>query len=82
MLTIAMSNQADLIITMGARLPDICPGPFFKETVDWALEDPKDKSIENLREIREEIERRVRQLISAENKDKRNFSELRQKEVC
>ena len=62
-----MSNQANLIIIMGCGASDICPSPFLKETVDWALEDPKDKSIEKIREIRDEIERRIRQLISAEN---------------
>ncbi len=37
---------------------------FFKENVDWALEDPKGKSLDKLREIRDEIERRVQRLIS------------------
>ena len=44
MLTQAIANEADLIVTMGCGGSDFCPGPFFKETVDWALEDPKDKS--------------------------------------
>ncbi len=60
-----MANQADLIVTMGCGGSDFCPGPFFKETVDWALEDPKGKSIDKVREIRDEIERRVQNLISA-----------------
>ena len=66
MLTQEMANQADLIVTMGCGASDLCPGPFFKETVDWALEDPKGKSIEKVREIRDEIERRVKELILAE----------------
>jgi protein-tyrosine-phosphatase len=36
---------------------------FFKTTVDWGLEDPKGKPIEKVREIRDEIERRVKTLI-------------------
>ena len=67
MLTMEMANQADLVVTMGCGASDLCPGPFFTETVDWALEDPKGKPIEKVREIRDEIERRVRQLIFAEN---------------
>ena len=34
--------------------------PFFKETGDWALEDSKGKSIDKVREIRDEIERRAK----------------------
>lgn len=31
----------------------------------WNLEDPKGKSIEDVREIRDEIEKRVKELVSA-----------------
>jgi arsenate reductase (thioredoxin) len=62
LLTQEMANQADLIVTMGCGAADLCPGPFFKDTVDWALEDPKGKSIDKVREIRDEIERRVKEL--------------------
>ncbi|MGD0449870.1 MAG: arsenate reductase ArsC [Candidatus Bathyarchaeia archaeon] len=65
MLTQEMANQADLIVTMGCGGSDFCPGPFFKENVDWVLEDPKGKSIDKVREIRDEIERRVQKLISS-----------------
>jgi hypothetical protein len=45
----------------------ICPGPFFKPTIDWKLEDPKGKPIEKVREIRDDIERRVQKLIIDES---------------
>jgi len=32
--------------------------------VDWEIEDPKDKPIEKIREIRDEIEKRVKKLIN------------------
>lgn len=35
-----------------------------KKFVDWDLEDPKGKPIEEVRRIRDEIERRVRELTS------------------
>jgi arsenate reductase len=35
----------------------------FKPTIDWKLEDPKGKSIEKVREIRDEIDHRVQRLI-------------------
>jgi protein-tyrosine-phosphatase len=63
MLTQKMAGEADLIITMGCGAAEVCPGPFFRTTVDWALEDPKGKPIEKVREIRDEIERRVKDLL-------------------
>jgi len=63
LLTPKMSEEADLIVTMGCGAEELCPGPFFKTTVDWGLEDPKGKPIEKVREIRDEIERRVRTLL-------------------
>ncbi len=65
-ITAKIAMDADLIVTMGCSAQGICPGPFFKPTVDWALEDPKGKPIEKVREIRDEIERRVKQLIAAQ----------------
>ncbi len=63
MLTFQMAQDADLIVTMGCNDQGICPGPFFKPTVDWKLEDPKGKPIEKVREIRDDIEKRVQRLI-------------------
>jgi arsenate reductase (thioredoxin) len=63
LLTFDMAQEADLIVTMGCNDQGICPGPFFKPTIDWKLEDPKGKNIEKVREIRDEIERQVQQLI-------------------
>jgi arsenate reductase (thioredoxin) len=63
LVTPKMVEEADLIITMGCGVGAICPGPFFKTTVDWGLEDPKGKPIEKVREIRDEIEKRVKTLI-------------------
>jgi arsenate reductase len=40
-LTFQMAQDVDLIVTMGCNANGICPGPFFKPTVDWALDDPK-----------------------------------------
>jgi arsenate reductase len=62
-LTYPMTQDVDLIVTMGCNDQGICPGPFFKPTIEWKLEDPKGKPIEKVREIRDEIERRVQKLI-------------------
>jgi len=66
LLTFQMTQDADLIVTMGCNDQGICPGPFFKPTFDWKLEDPKGKPIEKVREIRDDIERRVQKLTIGE----------------
>ena len=58
-----MANNSDLIVTMGCNDQGICPGPFFKPTIDWKLEDPKGKPIEKVREIRDKTEHKVKELI-------------------
>jgi arsenate reductase len=64
LLTFQMAQDADLVVTMGCNDQGICPGPFFKPTVDWKLEDPKGKPMEKAREIRDDIEQRVRNLMT------------------
>jgi arsenate reductase len=63
LITFQMAQDSDLIVTMGCNDQGICPGPFFKPTIDWKLEDPKGKPREKVREIRDEIELKVQRLI-------------------
>ena len=63
LLTFQMAQDSDLVVTMGCNDQGICPGPFFKPTIEWKLEDPKGKSIEKVREIRDEIDSKVQRLI-------------------
>ena len=53
---------ADVVVTMGCG--DACP--FFPGVryEDWALDDPHGQGIEAVRPIRDEIERRVRELLA------------------
>jgi arsenate reductase len=64
MLTLEMIEKADRMITMGcgADAGGLCPAGFI-ESEDWALEDPKDKSLEQVRIIRDEIKQRVAKLV-------------------
>ena len=57
-------EKVDRMITMGcgAEAEAVCPARFV-ETEDWELEDPKDKSLEEIRKIRDEIKERVTKLI-------------------
>jgi arsenate reductase (thioredoxin) len=64
LISFQMANDSDLIVTMGCNDQGICPGPFFKPTIDWKLEDPKGKPIEKVREIRDQIERQVKEIIN------------------
>jgi arsenate reductase (thioredoxin) len=52
--------EADAVVTMGCG--DACPVYPGKRYVDWELEDPAGKSLEDVRRIRDEIDRRVRAL--------------------
>ena len=63
-LTMEMVEKADRMITMGCGTDagGLCPASFI-ETEDWALEDPKGKSLEQVRTIRDEIKKRVLRLI-------------------
>ena len=67
LITAKMAQEQDLIVTMGCNDQGFCPGPFFKPTIEWKLEDPKGKPIEKVREIRDDIERRVQNLIAEQN---------------
>ena len=58
-----MVQKADVIIVMGCDAQGFCPASFLNKVVDWKLEDPKGKPIEKVREIRDEIERRVKKLV-------------------
>ncbi len=66
MLTVEMIERASLVVTMGCSVEDVCPRPVLakmqKKLVDWNLKDPKGKSLDEVRKIRDEIERRVSKL--------------------
>jgi arsenate reductase len=51
---------ADVVVTMGCG--DACPYIPGKRYVDWELPDPAGRPIEEVRELRDEIERRVGEL--------------------
>lgn len=53
----------DWIVTMGCG--DACPRLPARHRADWDLPDPKSLSDAGFREVRDEIERRVRELVDA-----------------
>jgi len=54
-------RAADVVITMGCG--DACPIFPGKRYEDWTLDDPAGKTVEDIRPVRDEIERRVRHLL-------------------
>lgn len=55
------AEWADVVVTMGCG--DECPYIPGKRYLDWDLEDPKGRPLEQVRATREEIERRMVELI-------------------
>jgi arsenate reductase len=61
-LTDEVVRAADVVITMGCG--DACPIYPGKRYEDWELDDPEGKDLETVRRIRDDIDRRVQQLIA------------------
>jgi protein-tyrosine-phosphatase len=61
-LTTAAVEGADVVVTMGCG--DACPVFPGKRYLDWELTDPSGRGIEEVREIRDEIDRRVQGLLA------------------
>ena len=59
-LTRDLAEQADVLVTMGCG--DECPYIPGKRYIDWELQDPKGLPLDEVRAIRDDIERRVREL--------------------
>jgi protein-tyrosine-phosphatase len=62
--TAKMLEDADQVITMGCSAERFCPAPLLKNVIDWGLEDPKGKPVDEVRRIRDEIETRVIKLVT------------------
>jgi arsenate reductase len=63
-LTEDMIRNSDKIINMGCMDKTFCPTLFIPKVIEWGIEDPKGKPIEKVREIRDEIERRIIELAA------------------
>jgi arsenate reductase (thioredoxin) len=63
LLTTDLAQWADIVITMGCG--DACPVIPGKRYVDWDLPDPSGLPVERVREIREDISRRVGLLLES-----------------
>ncbi len=62
LLTRALAEQADIVVTMGCG--DECPYFPGKRYIDWELPDPKGRPLDEVRAIRDDIARRIELLIA------------------
>ncbi len=60
-------QDSDVVITMGCG--DACPFYPGKRYEDWELEDPAGKSIETVRDVRDEIRSRIEALLASLTKE-------------
>jgi arsenate reductase (thioredoxin) len=57
-----LAEEADVVVTMGCG--DACPYIPGKRYIDWELADPKGRPVEEVRATRDEITRRVEELVA------------------
>ena len=69
-LTEDMMRKATAIINMGCMDDKFCPALFVPKVIGWGIEDPKGKPIEKVRQIRDEIEKRVLEIIDSTKDNK------------
>ncbi len=62
LLTRELAQQADIVITLGCG--DQCPFIPGKRYIDWDLQDPKGRPIDEVRATRDEIQRRITELLA------------------
>jgi len=60
-----MMRNSFKTLNMGCVDKESCPTIFLPNVLDWNLEDPKGKSFERIREIRDEIDQRVKELVAS-----------------
>jgi arsenate reductase len=65
LLTRELAEQADVVVTMGCG--DQCPFIPGKRYIDWELQDPEGRPVDEVRATRDEIARRVQQLLTELN---------------
>ena len=59
-----MIRESDNVVNMGCMDKNFCPTIWLPKVIEWNLKDPSGKSIEEVREIRDEIEKRVKEIVA------------------
>ncbi|MEW6043012.1 MAG: arsenate reductase ArsC [Thermoproteota archaeon] len=58
----SMVNQASRVVNMGCMDKTSCPALSVNDVSDWSIPDPKGKPIDEVRQIRDLIEKRIQEL--------------------
>jgi len=66
----SMISSSLKTVNMGCMDKESCPALFVKDVIDWNVPDPKEKTIDQVREIRDQIENKVLNLIATINDEK------------
>ena len=69
LLSSSMIENSNKTINMGCMDKESCPSLFVKDVDDWDIEDPKGKSIEDVRKIRDQIKHDVLNLLNSIESD-------------
>ena len=65
MITDKMIRNSSVRVNMGCMERKSCPTLYINNVVDWNIDDPKGKSIDQIREIRNVIDSKVKELVTA-----------------
>lgn len=65
LLSSSMIKNSSKTVNMGCMDKESCPSLFVKDVLDWNISDPKEKSIEEVRIIRDKIKSEVLNLIKS-----------------
>ena len=63
-LTDEMIRDSDNVVNMGCMDKNFCPTIWLPKVIEWSMKDPKGQSIEKVRQIRDEIEERIKELVA------------------
>ena len=69
LLSSSMIENSNKTVNMGCMDKESCPSLFVKEVENWNIDDPKGKSIEDVRKIRDQIEKDVLNLLDSLESD-------------
>ena len=58
-----MIQNSFKVVNMGCMNKDSCPSLFIKDVINWNISDPKDKTMDEVRKIRDQIKSEVLGLI-------------------
>ncbi len=66
----SMIDNSFKTVNMGCMDKESCPALFVKDVIDWNIPDPKEKTIEEVRKIRDQIKSEVLNLIASIDNEK------------